>query len=68
MLVSVQEDRDADGRADRWEAYSGGGLTTLELDTTGAGQPTRRLRYAGDQVWSSRSSKALTLRRGPSGP
>jgi hypothetical protein len=50
VLVSVQEDRDADGRTDRWETYAGGGLRTLEIDSTGAGRPDRRLRYDGDQV------------------
>lgn len=50
VLVSAQEDRDADGRTDRWETYGGGGLKTLELDSTGAGRPDRRLRYDGDDV------------------
>jgi hypothetical protein len=50
VLAGVEEDRDADGRVDRWETYVGGGLSTLELDTTGAGKPTRRLRYTGDGV------------------
>ena len=50
VLVSVHEDRDADGRIDRWETYAGGGLTTLEIDSTGTGRPNRRLRYDGDQV------------------
>ena len=50
VLVSAWEDRDADGRTDRWETYAGGGLKMLELDSTGAGRPDRRLRYDGDQV------------------
>jgi hypothetical protein len=50
VLVSAQEDRDADGRIDRWETYADGGLNTLELDSSGAGHPDRRLRYDGDQV------------------
>ena len=50
VLVSAQEDRDADGRVDRWETYAGGGLQMLELDSTGAGRPDRRLRYDRDQV------------------
>jgi hypothetical protein len=49
-LAWVHEDRDGDGRTDRWETYDGGALTLVELDTTGAGRPDRRLRYAGDQV------------------
>jgi len=54
VLVSVQEDRDADGRIDRWETYVGGGLKTLELDSTGTGRPDRRLTYDGDRVVVSR--------------
>ena len=50
VLVSAQEDRDADGRTDRWETYADGGLKTLDVDSTGAGRPDRRLRYDGDQV------------------
>jgi hypothetical protein len=50
VMATVEEDRDADGRVDRWETYADGGLSTLELDTTGAGKPTRRLRYTGDGV------------------
>lgn len=50
VLTTVEEDRDADGRFDRWETYTAGGLSTLELDTSGTGKPTRRLRYDGDQV------------------
>jgi hypothetical protein len=50
VLLSAQEDRDADGRVDRWETYAGGGLKMLELDSTGAGRPDRRLRYDGDKV------------------
>lgn len=49
-LSWVHEDRDADGRVDRWETYTGGVLTTVELDTTGAGHATRRLRYQHDGV------------------
>ena len=49
-LSWVREDRDADGRVDRWETYVAGALSIVELDTTGSGRPNRRLRYTGDQV------------------
>ena len=49
-LVWVREDRDADGRVDRWETYVAGALSTVELDTTGSGRPDRRLRYERDGV------------------
>lgn len=49
-LVWVREDRDADGRVDRWETYVAGALSIVELDTTGKGRPDRRLRYERDGV------------------
>ena len=49
-LAWVREDRDADGRIDRWETYASGALSLVELDTTGAGRPDRRLRYQRDGV------------------
>jgi hypothetical protein len=49
-LAWVREDRDADGRVDRWETYKAGALSTVELDTTGTGRPDRRLRYERDGV------------------
>ena len=49
-LAWVREDRDADGRVDRWETYAAGALSMVELDTTGTGRPDRRLRYERDGV------------------
>jgi hypothetical protein len=50
-LAWVREDRDADGRVDRWETYTAGALSTVELDTTGSGRPDRRLRYDRETVY-----------------
>jgi hypothetical protein len=49
-LAWVREDRDADGRIDRWETYARGALRTVDIDSAGTGRPDRRLRYDGDQV------------------
>ena len=50
-LAWVREDRDADGRVDRWETYAAGALSTVDLDTTGSGRPDRRLRYDRETVY-----------------
>ncbi|MEO8481912.1 MAG: hypothetical protein ABI634_06855 [Acidobacteriota bacterium] len=48
VLISVDEDTDADGRPDKWETYEGGRLVRVDLDLTGRGTPTRRLVYSAD--------------------
>jgi hypothetical protein len=44
-LVWAREDRDHDGRDDRWETYRNGALVSVAIDTTGSGRPDRTLRY-----------------------
>jgi hypothetical protein len=50
QLVRVSEDRDADGRNDRWEEYVDGALVGVDLDTTGSGRADRRVGYAGEAM------------------
>jgi hypothetical protein len=50
QLVRVIEDRDADGRNDRWEEYVDGALVGVILDTTGSGRADRRIAYAGEAM------------------
>ena len=50
QLVRVTEDRDADGRDDRWEDYADGALVGVDVDTTGSGRADRRIRYAGEAM------------------
>jgi hypothetical protein len=50
QLVRVVEDRDADGRDDRWEDYVDGALVRVDVDTTGSGHADRRIRYAGEAM------------------
>lgn len=49
-LIEAREDRDADGRDDRWEAYGAGGLSEVQIDTDADGRPDRRLTYSGDAL------------------
>lgn len=44
-LRQVEEDADLDGRMDKWEIYENGRVSSLSMDLTGAGKPTRRLVY-----------------------
>jgi hypothetical protein len=70
-LRTVEEDTDGDGRVDKWESYTDGHLSRVDLDLTGKGKPTRRLIYDasgdvtsvevdpdGDGVFSPASSDA----------
>jgi hypothetical protein len=45
-LVWAREDRDRDGRDDRWETFVDGALREVAIDTDGSGEPDRVLRYA----------------------
>ncbi len=47
-MVRVEEDTDANGATDKWETYADGALKVLALDTSGKGQPDRRLLYRAD--------------------
>jgi hypothetical protein len=47
-LVSAEEDSDGDGKADKWEVYDAGRLTSVAFDTLHRGTPDRRLMYAAD--------------------
>lgn len=49
-LIEAREDRDADGRDDRWEVYGAGGLSEVQIDTDADGRPDRRLTYSGDTL------------------
>ena len=45
-LLRAEEDSNADGLPDKWEAFEGGRLRTVAFDTSGrAGRPDRRLVY-----------------------
>jgi hypothetical protein len=45
-LLRAEEDSNADGLTDKWEAFEGGRLRTVSFDTSGrAGRPDRRLVY-----------------------
>ena len=48
QMVRVEEDTDANGATDKWETYADGALKVLALDTSGKGQPDRRLLYRAD--------------------
>src|SRR4051812_37779100 len=45
VLVSVEEDGDADGKMDKWETYDGSRLASVAFDTLHRGTPDRRLIY-----------------------
>ena len=49
-LIEAREDRDGDGRDDRWEVYGAGGLSVVQIDTDADGRPDRRLTYSGDAL------------------
>jgi hypothetical protein len=44
-LLRVEEDTDRNGRADKWERYADGLVTTAEFDENRDGRPDRRLTY-----------------------
>ena len=44
-LLRVEEDTNGDGRADKWERYAGGVVSTVEFDEDHDGRPDRRLSY-----------------------
>ncbi len=47
LIVSAEEDSDADGAIDKWESYDAGGrLTSVAFDTKHRGSPDRRLVYS----------------------
>jgi hypothetical protein len=52
ILRAVDEDTDADGRADKWESYQDGRLARVDLDLSGDGVADQRLIYGanGDVV------------------
>jgi hypothetical protein len=45
VLVTAQEDSDADGQIDKWETYDGDRLASVAFDTMHRGKPDRRLIY-----------------------
>jgi len=45
VLVSAEEDSDADGQIDKWETYDGERLASVAFDTMHRGKPDRRLIY-----------------------
>ena len=46
-LLQVEEDRDGDGRFDKWETFEGGMLKTAAWDEDGDGMADRRFTYRG---------------------
>jgi hypothetical protein len=45
IIARVEEDTNGDGRIDKWERYTEGRVSVLELDLVGIGRPTQRLVY-----------------------
>lgn len=45
ILLSAEEDTNADGKPDRWETYESGAIKTLVFDEDFDGRPDRRLTY-----------------------
>jgi hypothetical protein len=48
VLVTAEEDSDADGQIDKWETYDGERLVSVAFDTAHRGRPDRRLIYGPD--------------------
>ena len=50
VLLRVEEDTNGDGRADKWEKYTGGLVATVEFDENHDGHPDRRLTYRESEL------------------
>ena len=49
-LLRVEEDTNGDGRADKWDKYTGGLVSTVEFDENHDGRPDRRLIYKESEL------------------
>ncbi len=49
-LRRVEEDTNGDGRADKWERYSAGIVSSVEFDENHDGRPDRRLTYKESEL------------------
>jgi len=49
-LLRVDEDTNGDGRADKWERYTAGTVSTVEFDENHDGKPDRRLTYKDSEL------------------
>jgi hypothetical protein len=49
-LLRVEEDTNRDGRADKWERYEAGVVSTVEFDEDHDGRPDRRLTYKDTEL------------------
>ena len=49
-LLRVEEDTNGDGRADKWERYTAGMVSSVEFDENHDGRPDRRLTYKDSEL------------------